>query len=268
MAIITISRGSYSKGRDVAQEVAKRLGYSLVSREICIEASDEFNASEVKVCRAIQDAPSFFDRFTYGRERYMAYIVSAILEHFQQDNVVYHGLAGHFFVKNISHVLKVRILADRQERIRTLLEREHVSEEEAVRRLDQQDHERRQWSLNLYGVDTWDPSLYDMVVHIHKLHVADAAEIICHTVRLEQFITTPDSRKALDELALAARVKAAIVRDYPNADVTAGGQAVRVHLRASSAMEQKIVADVSDRVKRVPGVSDVSVHLIPMTLYD
>jgi 1,6-anhydro-N-acetylmuramate kinase len=114
----------------------------------------------------------------------------------------------------------------------------------------------------------WDPSLYDMVVHIHKLHVADAAEIICHTVRLEQFITTPDSRKALDELALAARVKAAIVRDYPNADVTAGGQAVRVHLRASSAMEQKIVADVSDRVKRVPGVSDVSVHLIPMTLYD
>jgi len=268
MAIITISRGSYSKGRDVAREVAQRLSYTLVSREICIEASDEFNASEVKVCRAIQDAPSFFDRFTYGRERYMAYIISAILERFQDDNVVYHGLAGHFFVKNISHVLKVRILADRQDRIQTLMEREHVSGEEAAHRLDEQDHERRQWSLNLYGVDTWDPSLYDMVVHIHKLHIADAADIICHAVQLEQFKTTPASRKALDELALAARVKAAIVRDYPNSDVTARENAVRVHLRASSAMEQKIVADVRDQAKKVPGVSDVSVHLIPTTLYE
>lgn len=268
MAIITISRGSFSKGKEVAELVAGRLGYSLLSREICIEASDEFNASEVKVCRAIQDAPSFFERFTYGRERYMAYITSAILERFQQDNVVYHGLAGHFFVKNIAHVLKIRILAHRRDRIRTLMEREHVSGIEAARRLDEEDHTRRQWSLNLYGVDTWDPGLYDLVVHIRKLRVDDAAKIIADTAGLDQFKTTLESRKALDELALAARVKAALVRDYPNATVTARESSVRVHLKAASAMEQKIVADVSRRAKNVQGVADVSVHLVPTTLYE
>ena len=35
-----------------------------------------------------------------------------------------------------------------------------------------------------------------------------------------------------------------------------------------SAIEQKIVDDVSGRAKKVPGVSDVSVHLIPTTLYE
>ena len=112
MAIITISRGSFSKGKEVAEKVAQKLGYTSVSREIIIKASKEFNIPEIKLAKAIHDAPSFWERFTFGRERYVAHIASTILEYFQRDNVVYHGLAGHFFVRHISHVLKVRIIAD------------------------------------------------------------------------------------------------------------------------------------------------------------
>lgn len=268
MSIITISRGAFSQGREVAHLVARKLGYMEVSREVCIEASEEFNAPQVKLCRALHDAPSFFERFTYGRERYMAYIASAILDHFQKDNVVYHGLAGHFFVKNIPHVLKVRILADRRDRIRTEMARNGLSREQADRRLDEDDQQRRHWSRTLYGVDTWDPSLYDLVLHIRKLTVEDAAKIICDTIQLDQFQTTPASRQALDELALAARVKAALVGDYPNSKVEAHDHSVRVHLRASSSVEQRVVADVRRRARRVPGVTEVVVHLIPTTLYE
>jgi len=63
MSIITISRGSFSKGRDVAQQVAKRLGFEAVSREVVIEASAEFNVSEIKLAHAIHDAPSVFEVF-------------------------------------------------------------------------------------------------------------------------------------------------------------------------------------------------------------
>ena len=38
MAIITISRGSYSKGREIAEHVASRLGYECFSRDALIEA--------------------------------------------------------------------------------------------------------------------------------------------------------------------------------------------------------------------------------------
>ena len=38
MAIITISRGSFSKGKEVAEKVAKILGYQCISREILLEA--------------------------------------------------------------------------------------------------------------------------------------------------------------------------------------------------------------------------------------
>ena len=43
MAIITISRGSYSKGKEVAERVAQTLGYDCISREILLEASEHFN---------------------------------------------------------------------------------------------------------------------------------------------------------------------------------------------------------------------------------
>jgi hypothetical protein len=41
MAIITISRGSYSKGKEVAEKVAEHLGYECLSREVILDASGQ-----------------------------------------------------------------------------------------------------------------------------------------------------------------------------------------------------------------------------------
>ncbi|MFH1934348.1 MAG: cytidylate kinase-like family protein, partial [Pseudomonadota bacterium] len=116
MSVITISRGSYSRGKEVAEKVARKLGYECISRDILLEASEEFNIPEIRLVRALHDSPSVLERFTHGKERYVSYIRKALLQHVQKDNVVYHGLAGHFFLLNIPHVFKIRIIADMEER--------------------------------------------------------------------------------------------------------------------------------------------------------
>mgnify|MGYP001824751486 CR=1 FL=1 len=121
MSIITINRGSYSRGKEVAEKLALKLGSECISRDILLEASDEFNIPELKLIRAIHDAPSLLDRLYVGKERYIASVRKEILGHFKKDNVIYHGLAGHFFVKGISHVIKVRIIADMEDRVRAAL---------------------------------------------------------------------------------------------------------------------------------------------------
>jgi len=118
VAIITISRGSYSKGREIAEKLAEALGYDCVSREVLIGASGRFNVPEIKLVRALHDAPKVLDRFSNGKKKYVAYIKQAFLEHVQIDNVVYHGLAGHFFLRGVGHALKVRIIADLNDRVR------------------------------------------------------------------------------------------------------------------------------------------------------
>ncbi|MCX5889594.1 MAG: cytidylate kinase-like family protein, partial [Deltaproteobacteria bacterium] len=131
MAIITISRGSYSRAKEIAEKLAQELGYGCISREILLEASEEFNIPEIKLVRAIEDAPSILDRLTQGKERYLAYIRAALLKHAQKDNVVYHGIGGNFLLQGIPHVLKVRIVADLEDRVADEMKRESISVSEA-----------------------------------------------------------------------------------------------------------------------------------------
>ena len=120
MAIITISRGSFSYGQKIAEKVAEMLGYECLSREILIEASQLFNVSEKKLIKSLHDAPSILERITHGRERYLSYIQTALLEHVKRDNIVYHGLAGHLLLAEIPQVLKVLVIAEIEDRIALL----------------------------------------------------------------------------------------------------------------------------------------------------
>jgi cytidylate kinase len=207
MAIITISRGSYFRGREVAEKLAEKLDYKCISREILLEASQEFNIPEIKLVRAIHDAPTILERFISDKGKYLAYIRAALLKHVQKDNVVYHGLFGNFFLQEIPHVLKVRIVADIEARVADEVEREGISAEKAREIIMRDDQERRKWALYLYGADTWDATFYDMVLHLKSIAVDDAVSLILHVLEFPSFQTTPESQQAVDNLVEATRLE-------------------------------------------------------------
>ena len=263
MAIITISRGSYSKGKEIAERVAEKLGYECVSRDILLEASEHFHIPEIKLVRALHDALSILERFSFGKERYVAFIEEAFLERMQKDNVVYHGLAGHFFLKGVGHNVKVRIVADIEDRVKLEMEREGIKEDEARNILKKDDDERRQWSMALYGIDTNDPRLYDICIHIHKITVEDAVDIICHTARLPHFETTEDSQRTIDNLVLASKVKVAIFDEWPKVKVKAHDGRIYVHTEAPLEQEVLIQDRIAKVAKTVSGVQKVYVSVTP-----
>lgn len=248
MPVITISRGSYSGAKEVAEKVAQRLGYECVSREILIEAAEEFHVPEVKLLHAFEDPPSVLERFTYGRERYIAYIQAALLHHFEKDNVVYHGMAGHYFVRGISHVLKVRILADEERRVALVMKREGLSQEKAVHYLRGIDEGRRKWGQRLYGIDTQDAGNYDLVIRLHKITTDDATDIVCHAAGLDHFQATPESQQAMADLCLAARAKARLVEKHPRLEVAAKEGTVYIALEGGRSAEEKEIRAVLEDV--------------------
>jgi cytidylate kinase len=263
MAIITISRGSYSKGKEIAEKLAEELGYECLSRDVLLEASEHFNVPEMKLIKALHDAPKVLERFSHGKQKYVAHIEQAFLEHVQKDNVVYHGLAGQFFLKGVGHALKVRVIADLDARVRLEMERENITDAKARHDLKRDDYERRKWALALYGIDTADATLYDMVVHIRKLSVNDAVKLISHAARLPHFQTTPESQQALENLVLAAQVKSKIFDAYPNVEVSAAGGIVVVHTEGALEQESAIAKRVQSHAVGVEGVKEVRVHVRP-----
>jgi len=212
MSIVTIARGSYSRGKEVAERLAEKLKYECISRDILLEASEEFNIPEMKLVRMLHDCPKILDRLFDGSERYVTYYRSALLQHARNDNIVYHGLAGHFFLKDIPHVLKIRINADIKSRVQEEMKREDISAENALRILKKDDEERRKWSLEVYGIDTWDSRLYDMVINISTLTLDDAVDIIYGVLQKSTFQSTLESRKLVADKALAAKQQALTIK--------------------------------------------------------
>ena len=53
MAIITISRGSYSGGKAVAERLSEKLGYPCISKEIILDAAEEFGVPEEQLVAAL-----------------------------------------------------------------------------------------------------------------------------------------------------------------------------------------------------------------------
>jgi cytidylate kinase len=266
MAIITISRGSYSKGKEVAEKVAHRLGYQCYAREVILEASKEFNIPEIKLVNAVHDAPSILERFSYGKEKFITYFQAALLKCLRSDNVVYHGLAGHFYVRGVSHVLKVRIIADMKDRIQIVMDREKISSHEsALALIKKDDHERREWSRHLYGIDTSDPTLYDLVIHVRKMTVDDAADVICHTAGLETFKTTFESQKAMEDLVLASEVKATLLELKPEIQVFVNDGVVTLSASAKIMKDPDLVGEMERITGNIPGVKEVNIksaHLV------
>ena len=273
MAVITISRGCYSHGQEIAEEVAKILGYECVSREILLEASQLFNVSEKKLIRSLNDTPNILERIVHGRERYLEYIKTALLEHTRKGNVVYHGHAGHLFLTEIPQVLKIKIIADKDDRINLLQKKKNVTKETAVAIIEKEDNNRTQWTRYLYKMDINDPKLYDIVINIGNLAIEDACKIICLSVRSNSYQTTNESKQAVEDLAIASRLRA-VLQPVCDAEVFVKNGDVNVKVAAqkrkktgyiSPALEQHIgegyknnlIGHINEITHDIPGVKRV-----------
>ena len=264
MAIITISRGSYSRGKEIAEKVAAELGYHCISRDLLLEVSKDYNIPEVKLVHAIHDAPGMLARLGRKEEKYIAFIKAALLEHLKEDNIVYHGLAGHFFVKHVPHTLKVRVLSDMEDRVRLEAERRGIDADEALRILEKDDKERQKWSQSLYGIDTADPILYDLVVHIKQITVEDAVDTICELVSKEQFKTTPASQRQIEDLALSAAIQKAMIDIGPDITVCVDNNIAYIETEAAIGAEESLVEEIRQVVGTFETISDVKIECHPI----
>ena len=258
MTIITISRDSYSKGSELAEKVAEELGYHCIARKVLLEASEEYNIPEIKLIRALHDSPSIFERLSLGKEKYISYIKHALLNSVKENNIVYHGLAGQIFLKGVSHVLKVRIIADMEDRVKEEIKREKITEKEARQILIKDDEERKKWSRFLFGIDTNDPKLYDISLRLGKVSINEAAEIIAFASKRLCFEQTPESKMVFGNLLLSAHVQSILIEHIPTIDVFCSDKGI-VHINCKGAFNQEneLKSNIRELLKGVQGIEKI-----------
>lgn len=264
MSIIAINTDYYGKDKEIAEKVGKKLGYECVSQDVILRASKEFGIPESRLVRAIKDAPSTLGMFSNGRQRCITYVEAALAEYMLKDNIVYYGLVvGHPLIQGVSHVLKVRIIAKLEDRIRIEIKRENMSEEKARKLILNEDEQKKKWAKAVYGIDITDPALYDLVINVGHIEVEDtedAIETIASTVKHQKFQPMTYSLNCMKNIALSCRVKAALIDTDSTIQVRSQKGTVFIYTNACKRKKQRQMLDFKERVMKMDGVEHVEVH--------
>ncbi|MGB8646688.1 MAG: cytidylate kinase-like family protein [Anaerolineae bacterium] len=182
MTTITVSRQLGSLGVEIATEVAARLGYRLVRREVLNQAARRAGAPEAALADIDELGLLGMSPSPRASKAYHQAISQVMLELVSEGNVVIIGRAGQVILRDLPNILHVRVIAPLALRVERLTARYGISPAAAAAQIEASDHYRRNYLKRFYHVRWEDPELYDLVVNTAQLDCASAAEIVVAAV--------------------------------------------------------------------------------------
>ena len=192
-----------------------------------------------------------------------------------QGDFVYHGHAGHFLLKGLKGVLKVRIIAPMEYRIEKIMEEKNLTPKKAKHYIENIDKQRIQWTKFLYGKEWSDPSLYDLVINIKDITISMACEMIARTVDLPEFRDAWKEKKDRENFHLACLVESKLALNKKtkgmdlNVDAFDGKIKITGEFYTSGPFPRGIKMskdDILKVVQEVPGVRDITVDVETLSI--
>jgi cytidylate kinase len=259
MSVITISRGTFSGGKMLAECLSLRLGYRCIDRDVLVEKAASARVSQRDIRAALEETPDFPGRFSHKRYVYLCLIQAALMEEIRNGQAIYHGLAGHLLLRRAPAHLRLRIIAPMEFRIRMVQERLKLSRNEVIAHIAKIDQDRRKWTQFLYGVDWGDSSLYDLVISLEHIAIEQACDLVTLLVERSDFEFTPERQAAMNDLALASRVRAELAKNpfTSNLEVEVEATNGSVSIRGDLVEQAEEVQQVA---RAVPGVTEITVE--------
>ena len=96
MPIITISRTLFSGGEQIAEEVAKKMGYPCLRRkELILGDAEDFHFEEAKLVEAMAEPPKLWQRDRDKRDAHFNLIRATFLKRCDKQDLEVCMLAGH-----------------------------------------------------------------------------------------------------------------------------------------------------------------------------
>ncbi len=210
MPIVTISRGTMSGGKALAECLATTLGCSCIAREVLVEGAAKLGVSEEFLRERLERAPGLWERLTAERKTYALATQAALAEQVVRGEAVYHGLAGHLLLREIPEVLRVRLIAPAEIRVKALMEQRRMTREDAERFIAQVDSHRVRWTRLMYNADIEDPRLYDIVLNLEKTTIQSGCDTVITLARRPEFTIDDAARARLSDFVLTCRVRLAL----------------------------------------------------------
>jgi CheY-like chemotaxis protein len=254
VAVITIFSGSFCGADEIAGGVAARLAYELVGGELLDAAASRSGVARHRLVRTMEGSPPLLGKLTHEREKNLAFLRAGMADLVGRDRVVYHGFASHLVPDNISHVLRACVIANLDYRVAQAVKQSGQSEKQAVKTIHVDDGRRLRWTRDVRGRDPYDEGLYDLLLAMQSTTVEAAVERVCAIAQGERLRTTPESRRAAEDFALAANVEIVLAPLGYKVEVTCSQGDVTIALNRYVSRLDAAKQQLEEAAQQVSGV--------------
>ncbi|MGE5094276.1 MAG: cytidylate kinase family protein [Betaproteobacteria bacterium] len=222
MPVIAMTREMGTLGRDVAAGFAARSNRKVVYHEIIEPVANKMRLRKSHVERFLDGKAGLWERLTTDKTSLSIYTAEETFRLLRDpDTAVIRGWGAVHLLKDIPHVIRVRVCSPFDKRVEQMMQRLDTDDRASVEkeiRLSEEAHTaivRRH-----FGVDWRDPEHYHLVLSTESLSVNACIDQIEFLAQQVQFQPTAESQRMVDDLALEASVRSAFRRDARTSDIS------------------------------------------------
>ena len=106
-----------------------------------------------KIERTFSSKTSVFNRFTHEREQSIAHLRLALAKKLYDDDLIIEGFISHLIPRDVTHVLRVCMIADARFRISVATKEQGLDETEAIKLIKKMDGDRAAWVHALWKIN-------------------------------------------------------------------------------------------------------------------
>ena len=263
MAIVAITREMGTLGKDVATGLGRALNLPVVYHEVIDHLADRMRVRKSHVIRLLDGSAGLLERLTADKTSLAIFSADEIFDlALHNGGAIIRGWGATHLLRDLPNAVCVRVCAPLEVRKKRMMERLDTEDVAAIsEEIRASDEAHTAIMKRHFGLNWTEPEHYDLVLNTERVAIDDCVEEVLGLVNSSEFAETEASRKQLEDLALAAKVKAGLRRSYETRDsrlevVADDGE---VTLIGDPGTKEAKLAAVEVAVT-VPGVKDIHVR--------
>lgn len=258
MSVITVFSALHCNEQQIISQLVSNIGYRLVDDKVVVDQASKMSGiSPERVSKAFNANTSLFNPFTHEKERSVAFLRQSVAELLAEDNLIVVGYCSHLIPASISHILRICLVADTA--YRQQMAQSSGANQDPLHAIHKSDEDKSSWVMQLRGqLDPWDPSLYDIVIPTDKIGELECVELISRNLRSTVLAPTSQSRAAVADFILQAKVQVALTLEGHEVTVVVKEGQVTLTIEKNVLMLSRLEQELKEIVLNVPEVQSVT----------
>ena len=188
--IITISREFGSGGHEIAEKVAKDLGFKFYDRGMLDEIAKEMDV-KVEVLEKYDEKPKNImltrkiGKYSSSMEEILAEMQFDFIRRKAEEgeSFVIVGRCSESVLRDVDGLISIFVNGNRECKIKRVMERYSLSRKEAVMKMERHDYKRKKYH-NRHSDHKWGYSrFYDLCINSSPLEVSGTVKVLEHYIR-------------------------------------------------------------------------------------